>query len=275
MLNEQIQNHYHKPNLYQAILERLKNQGTDLTQVTRKDISGVDEFHVRGAAVSKELANTIDLKGKKVLDVGCGIGGPCRMLAEEFECQCVGIDISEEFIKTAKKLSELVGLSIQTTFLQADANNLPFEKGTFDVVWTQHVQMNIPNKVSFYSEIARVLKPGGFFLYYDIFQNENGVLTFPVPWASTPSLSFLERPEVMDQILLKAKFLKTQSTDQTKAGIDFFENLMPKLKAQAPNKPRLDLLMGDSIKIKLSNLLKGLKNGNLMLQSGVYKKHSI
>mgnify|MGYP005702338653 FL=1 len=153
-LNQNIKNHYLKEELYEDILNRLKEEGIDLNEVKRSDIAGVDEFHVRGAAVSKELAESINLQGSNVLDVGCGLGGPCRMLADEYNCKATGLDLSNEYIRTAKELSKLVKLDSKTSFVQGDATSLPFEDNMFDVIWTQHVQMNIPNKEKFYSEIS-------------------------------------------------------------------------------------------------------------------------
>src|SRR5690348_12473794 len=109
-LKDNIAHHYSKPGLYEAILQGLQEQGIHLDQVTRKDIAGVDEFHVRGKAVSKELAASIDLAGCKLLDIGCGLGGPCRMLAEDHGCLVTGIDLSDEYVSTAEKLSALVKL---------------------------------------------------------------------------------------------------------------------------------------------------------------------
>ena len=74
-LNQNIENHYHKPGLFEDILDRLKDQGIDLNNVSRRDIAGVDEFHVRGAAVSKELAGSIDLDGAKVLESDADLAG--------------------------------------------------------------------------------------------------------------------------------------------------------------------------------------------------------
>ena len=158
-LNQSIERHYLKEGLFEDIVERLKDQGINLDSVKRSDIAGVDEFHVRGATVSKELAGSIDLNGLEILDVGCGLGGSCRMLAEEFSCNTTGIDLSQEYIRTAKELSRLVRLTNKTEFLVGDGGNLPFRDNSFDVVWTQHVQMNIPDKNKFYSGIKRVLKP--------------------------------------------------------------------------------------------------------------------
>ena len=130
-LNQNIENHYLKEELYEDILNRLKEQGIDLDEVKRSDIAGVDEFHVRGAAVSKELAESLNLQGATVLDVGCGLGGPCRMLADEYNCQVTGLDLSHEYIRTAKELSKLVKLDSKTSFIQGDATSLPFDDNTF------------------------------------------------------------------------------------------------------------------------------------------------
>jgi len=132
-LNKLIENQYFTPELFENILERLKGQEINLNNVSRNDIAGVDEFHVRGAEVSKELVRDLGLRNSHLLDIGCGIGGPSRMLADEFNFKVTGIDISHEFIRTAQKLSELVGLNHKTKFLQADALDLPFESESYKI----------------------------------------------------------------------------------------------------------------------------------------------
>ena len=106
---------------------------------------------VAATAKEKEAANIkpiadiffMYLNNSSILDVGCGLGGPARMIADEKGCTVTGLDLSQEFINTAKALSKLVNLDSKTTFLKADALDLPFERNSFDIVWTQHVQMNI------------------------------------------------------------------------------------------------------------------------------------
>lgn len=271
-LDQTIENHYLKEGLFEEILDRLKNQGIDLNLVKRSDIAAVDEFHVRGAAASRELAELIDLNGLKVLDVGCGLGGPSRMLADEFNCAVTGIDLSNEYVKTARGLSKLVKLDHKTNFVVGNAVNLPFDDTSFDVVWTQHVQMNIKDKKKFYSEIKRVLKPSGFFLYYDIFKNINKTIEYPMPWASSSDYSFLFTNKELGVILRELGFTRVSTINQTKAGIGFFEDSITKLTRDGPPKMGLNVLMGESTKPKLVNLLKHLKKDALMLESGIYKK---
>lgn len=271
-LSQDIEHHYHKSNLFEDIVNRLKDQDIDLNNVSRKDIEGVDEFHVRGAAVSRELAEQVDLTQFNVLDVGCGLGGPCRMLAENYDCNVTGIDLSNEFIRTASQLSQLVKLDHKTQFVVGNATELPFPSNLFDAVWTQHVQMNIPDKEQFYSEIHRVLKPGGFFLYYDIFKKNDREVSYPMPWASIADHSFLFKTQALQNILHDFGFKKSMVRNETKAGIAFFEALVARLKEFGPPKMGLNVLMGESAKPKLLNLLGHLKSDALELESGIYIK---
>lgn len=267
-----IENQYNVSGLFEDILKRLKDQGVDLDNLSRSDIAGVDEFHLRGVEVTKELVAEFDFKNLKVLDVGCGLGGPSRMLADEFNCKVSGIDMSHEYIRTARKLSEIIKLNGTTEFVQGDALELPYEDGLFDVVWTQHVQMNIEDKVKFYSEINRVLKNNGALIYYDIFKKNNEDVNYPVPWANNASISYLQTIANMDSILNNLGLSKTQTTDQTEGAIAFLHELFNKIKTNAQKKLGLNVLMGSSTKEKLGNVQKALETNKIELQSGIYKK---
>jgi len=271
-LNNQIEDHYHKSNLYEEIILRLQQKGVDLNQLTRDDISAVDEFHVRGAEVSRELAQYLNLQGSRILDVGCGLGGPCRMLADEYDCEVTGIDLSPEYIRTAEKLSSLVSLSDKTKFTIGNATALPFNSHSFDAVWTQHVQMNIPDKMKFYSEITRVLIPGGHLIYYDILKASTKSVNYPVPWAQHADLSFLIDQDEIHGILMDLQMTKIYSKDQTQAGIDFFDSMLSHIRENGPPKLGLNVLMGEAALLKITNLLNGLKENCIVLDSGVYQK---
>jgi SAM-dependent methyltransferase len=269
--NSPVESHYYQEGIFEHIFELLKEQGRD--KITLEDLTQVDEFHVRGAEVSLELAAEAGFdKDAHVLDVGCGLGGPCRMIAAKYGCKITGIDLTEEFIRTAQLLSLEVGLQNLTTFVAGNALHLPFENESFDVVWTQHVQMNIENKIAFYSEIKRVLKKGGRFIYYDIFSINHELIYFPVPWATDQSLSFLITVHELNQLLSETGFTKIKIKDQTPDAINFFIKLKDKTAKEGPPKVGIFVLMGESTNEKLSCLVRNIRENKIELQSGIYRK---
>lgn len=273
-MSSPIEKHYTRPALYQQIIKALEALGK--TDITRRDLATVDEFHVRGAAVSMELAMDAGFdKDMRILDVGCGIGGPSRMLASEFGCKITGIDITEEFIHTARLLTQLVGLDHLVQYIHADALNMPFENESFDVVWTQHVQMNIRDKEKLYSEIKRVLVPGGRFIYYDILTSSHEDVIYPVPWASDNSISFLITPASLHELLVNKGFTKIKIKDHTREGIRFLKEMLNRVNTQGQPKPGMHLILGELWKDKFQNLLNNLENGILEIQSGIYQNDRI
>ena len=269
-----VSGHYTRENIYETILHKLKEQGIEKDKVTRKDISSVDEFHIKGAEISLEIAHEGGIKeGQKILDAGCGIGGPARMLADVFECNVTGVDLTEEFIRTATLLSELVSLNDLTEFIAADATQLPFANETFDVVWTQHAQMNIRDKNQLYSELFRVLKKEGKFIYYDIFSTGKKDLIFPLPWADDDSINFLITTDDYEKLLTEIGFIESAKKNRTNESIEFFNNAFENNKKAGQPKLGLNVLMTEQTSIKLSNLNENLKENKLCVQSGIYLKH--
>jgi ubiquinone/menaquinone biosynthesis C-methylase UbiE len=271
-ISSRVENHYTKSKLFEEIVEKLRGQGINITNLTRSDISAVDELHVGGAEASRALVSGLKIHNSAVIDVGCGLGGPSRMLADEFNCRVTGIDITPEFIRTARQLSDLVGLHERTEYLVGDALDLPFENGYFDIAWTEHVQMNIENKSRFYGEISRVLRDGGLFIYYDIFRKGDGELKYPLPWANDPSISFLTTTESVHEILTGLGLKKLQTTDFTSRGIDFFNEVFENIRQNGMPVLGLNLILGEQTGLKMNNLMDALQENVLELQSGIYSK---
>jgi SAM-dependent methyltransferase len=272
-LESNIQSHYAHHNLYETIIQILAEMGIAPDQITLKDLAPIDEFHVRGREVSLELAAAAGLqRGMRLLDAGCGLGGACRMLASAYGCAVTGIDITAEYIRTAQQLSVLTGLQQATRFIQGSVLDLPFENNSFDVVLTQHVQMNVADKKTFYAEINRVLTAGGRLVYYDILGMDNLTPLFPVPWASDASLSFLITSQQLQTLLMDAGFQRIQVKDETDKGIAFFNQLITRIAEKGLPALGLHLLMGDTAVEKLRNLRANLVEGRIGLESGLYEK---
>jgi SAM-dependent methyltransferase len=266
-------NHYHRPQLLETILDKLAASGKDISSLSRHDLSTVDEFHLQGAAISVALAKRVGLSpDQRVLDIGCGIGGPCRLIADEFGCEVAGVDYTAEYVRTAIELTRLVGLSEKVTFYEADALNLPFAEATFDVVWTQHAQMNIDNKTQLYAEVKRALKTNGLFVYYDIFGTEKGTPYFPVPWAETPATSHLMPHERLKSIFDEKEWEGIFFEDHTDNCTMFLGKALEGIRAGKAPSVGLNLLMGEKTLEKFTNLFQCLEGGIVEVHAGVYRK---
>ena len=248
--------------------------GKDVNSVTVDDIAPIDEFHIRGRESTLEVAELAKLAASDlVLDVGCGLGGTARYLSEKFKCNVVGIDITEEYISIGKKLTEFVGLSDRVELRHGSALNIPYEDERFDIVWTEHVQMNIADKNRFYSEIARVLKPGGRLLFHDIFLGLGDPPIYPTPWAENESISALttgrETRFIIEQVGLKIDhwLIKVQES------IEFFQRILARIEADGPPPIGTHLLMGDNAKDKLQNILRNLSEDRVSVALGMAHKN--
>ncbi|MGH6891727.1 MAG: class I SAM-dependent methyltransferase [Dongiaceae bacterium] len=114
-----------------------------------------------------EIVRGIDLKDALVLDIGRGTGGPAIVLAQDMGARLVCIDVEPPLIERARRLARETGVDDQIDFQLVEPGPLPFEAGTFDVVFSKDSMIHIPDKKAIYQEIFRVLKPGGVFAASD------------------------------------------------------------------------------------------------------------
>ncbi|MBI1285245.1 MAG: methyltransferase domain-containing protein [Thiobacillus sp.] len=122
-----IHGYYSPKDLYNSIIEGLKKVGKDLSRVTLDDLQPVDEFHIRGDVATKELIKLANFTPEMhILDVGCGVGGSTRRLSHRTGCCVTGIDLSDEYIDAADKLTRLLGMQERVRFHAASALDLPF-----------------------------------------------------------------------------------------------------------------------------------------------------
>lgn len=159
----------------------------------------------------------------KVLDAGSGLGGPSRYLAEHYGCQVTGVDLTPAFVHLSRLLTERAGLSGRLHYELGNLLELSFPDGTFDLVWTQHVVMNIRERDKLYAELRRVLKPGGRLVFFDIYAAEGKLpLEFPVPWAEIAENSYLQTESETKASLEGEGFAVTVWDDVTAATMAWF-----------------------------------------------------
>ena len=103
---QSVADHYKKRPLGDAILAGLKAAGKDIERLTPDDLAPVDEFHSGGRNATVRLAQLAGINGsERVLDVGCGIGGPSRYLPSTFGCRVVNVFFSVTAVATQRLFS--------------------------------------------------------------------------------------------------------------------------------------------------------------------------
>ena len=112
----------------------------------------------RGDSLFSDLIFNENLKNKNVLEIGCGLGSHSQVLAEK-NCNLTAIDLTEKSVEITKRRLVLKGYD--ANILQADCEDLPFDDGYFDYIWSWGVIHHTPNTKKAAQEITRVLKKNG------------------------------------------------------------------------------------------------------------------
>ena len=263
--------HYGSGGLMERIERGLADSGVDPERVTVDDLAPVDQFHSRGREATMEIAALMNpTKEDVVLDVGCGLGGTARFLAHNYGCEVRGIDMTAEYVDVGRSLCERVGLDDMIGLEQGSATELPYDDESFDHVTTEHVQMNIADKARFYSEIVRVLKPGGRFVFHDIFCGPvTGPIHYPVPWATESSLSHLVPPVEARSLMEEAGLDIAEWHDRSEDAIRFFTALGERFAATGPPPLGIHLLLGETAQQKGENYMRNLQEGRVSVVLGM------
>jgi SAM-dependent methyltransferase len=172
-------------------------------------------------------------------------------------------------------LSAKIGLAHLADYRQGDATNLPFDDASFDVVWTEHVAMNIQDKSQLYGEMHRVLKPGGMLAIYDILAGPSGPVLFPVPWARTPDTSFLVRPDELRKLIEETGFTVANWSDTTDAARAWFVALAEKIRKEGLPALGFHVLLGADFQAMAQNQRRNLEEGRIVLAQVVAKKWAL
>jgi phosphoethanolamine N-methyltransferase len=135
-------------------------------------IWGRDFMAPGGEGNVDKLVKGLDLAGKRVLDIGCGIGGPAFVLARRYGAQVTGIDLEPQLIARATRRAAELGLSRQAEFRTVALGPFPFPDRSFDVVFTSGALTQTEDKAGIVAECFRVLKPGGVLTCYDWLKSE-------------------------------------------------------------------------------------------------------
>src|SRR5215469_14219428 len=126
MSGTRVQDHYARTDIVERAIAALRAANGAETSITPKALAPVDHFHGRGVLATEELVLRLDPQPMdRILDIGCGIGGPARWVADKFGCHVTGIDLTPEFVEAARRLNDITGMSDRVTVLEGSALSLP------------------------------------------------------------------------------------------------------------------------------------------------------
>jgi ubiquinone/menaquinone biosynthesis C-methylase UbiE len=263
-IEARVARHYSHGRLESAIARALGAAGKNLDQLTTADLEALDEQHLGWHAATVEIARDIGLgPGLELLDVGAGIGGPARHFAEAHGCKVLGIDLTDELALVANALTVRCGLDHLARFFRASALATPFPSERFDVVTLLHVGMNIPDKAALISEVRRVLKPGGRFVLYDVMRLDSSPLPYPLLWADSAAISFVETPDTYRRLLDAHGFSIERERNRRDQSLELGRALRAGASVHGEPPLGLHVVMGPGAALRLANVMNTLERGSI------------
>ncbi len=259
---QSISDHWGTGDVYGRIMKAMAAASISPDTVTVEQMAPADHFHARGFPATVELADTLPIEaGHLIVDIGWGVGGPARYLAERFGCRVSGVDITEPFVEAANKLTALLKMEGQVAVELGDGQQLPYGDAMFEGGYTQHVTMNIADRARFFGEAFRVLKPGAFFALTEHGLGPAGSPHYPLPWSEDGSGAYLVTPADTVAYLEGVGFVDVEVEDTGAKYLAGYRRAM-ELAAQGALPPfGAHILMGQTAPAKTKNAARNIEEG--------------
>jgi len=239
----------------------------DETLVTMLEIIWGDGFLSPGGA--EEVALLLegeDISGKKVIDIGCGIGGIDVLLVREHGAASVtGVDIEQPVLDRAIIRAEAEGLSDRLTYKLVEPGPLPFSPASFDVVFSKDAMIHIPDKEALFADVCRTLRRGGLFIASDWMRRDDNPPTPEMEYyIKVEGLNFgMASPERYAKALEKAGFVGIKLRDRNAWYSDLSRNEYEKMKG--PLYPEMVEMLGRKNADRYVEVWRAM---NLVIESG-------
>ena len=256
-----VREHYASEGITARILAALRSvMGPDVP-ITPDTLAPIDHFHGKGVVATEELAALLKPKASDhLLDIGCGIGGPARWIAAKCGCRVTGVDLTVEFCEATRQLNSLTGLADRVQILHGSALSLPVPDSDFDHAYSQAVLMNVSDKRGVFREALRVLRPGGSLALSLAGAGSAGEPCYPLPWATTPDISFLTTPDELRGDLLAAGFQVVALRDASAEVAAAFAPILKRLETEGLPPLGEHVVTGEGAKEWRINAMRSLRD---------------
>ena len=238
-----------------------------------------------------KLFRKVGLNGKKVMDLGCGLGGYTLHLAKQFSAEIVGVDPDAQYIEQAKKnhsqASNLKG-KVDFRVMQNRLNLKEYDTDSFDVILAKQVLFEVNDKTALIKEVKRVLKPNGLLVLVDLVKGktpgqpstpsqtpESQQLPPPAPATAIPEHTakyhaiWGEQPDntTYHQMLSEAELETIQDDDISQ---EFVNKLDEDINSASHKRPALEVEFGQAA---FNDALQNMENQRAWLKQHKLEAH--
>ena len=198
-----ISNHWINRDNYKNLMTTLERGGASVDDLDIDKLSSRDQMHAGLLDATKTFVEWIDLKpGSSVLDLGSGLGGSARFLASACNAAVTAVDLCPELNEAAARITRHLGLDDMIDHHCMDVTApCDLKTGGFDLVWIQHVDMQVANKSDLYTCAAEHLAKGGRIVWHDWLAGPGGPVIWPLFWSTDGEISFLADREEFTNLL--------------------------------------------------------------------------
>jgi SAM-dependent methyltransferase len=249
-------------------IDRLLEAAALPDSVTAEQLDRLDQFHLGGLDAVDRLLPSLQIDaGSTVLDVGSGLGGPARRIAQLSGATVVGVDITEEYVEAARALSRRLGLEDRVSFHHSDiTEHRPIS--SYDAAVTMHVQMNVADKAAWFSAIGARLAPGARLATWEVVSAGSVPLVYPMPWSMDGSDSHVVPADELETAIKAAGFSTVTWVDDTEWVKDW---LAAAFGGSRPSGPGIALLIDDGL-TRVINLGAAVQSGAVQIYRGAFVK---
>lgn len=191
---------------------------------------------------------------QRILDIGSGYGGAARYLAQRFGCKVTALNLSDKENERNRAMCATAGLSGQVDVVDGSFEDIPLADGSVDVVWSQDAILHSGKRQRVVDEVARVLKPGGHFVFTDPMESGACGRDDLEPVLARIHLDTLGSFAFYDEATAKAGLEKVAHKDMTEQLINHYTRVGQELSGQREN------LSGKVSDGYIDRMLKGLEN---------------